>query len=266
MNILDKITGPWQKQWSVTWFICGGAALIWGYLADVHYFHETLPPIVFNLFGQPYSISNIGFQSFKLIVALIGMLCVLALAFRKNISGNSLGITANIGEVISQGASGATGLMIAPLYYMWTHVYGLFYWAKNQDADGNMIPKRANGYIWLVTIIFIVIALFLFPLINDHLQQYSFIEKGDDAALRLGNFVISWYQINIIAFVIAVSAQTTMILRYSFSWWLWFISNFVWLIVNIANHNTIFAVQTIIYQINCVIGIYEWWRSGRQNG
>lgn len=263
MNILDKITGEWQKQWSITWFICGAAALIWGYLEDVDYFRSPLPPIIFHLFTEQ-PISNTAFQTFKLIVALIGMLCVLSLAFRRNISGNSLGITANIGEAISQGASGATGLMMAPLYYMWTHVYGLYYWAKNKDADGNMIPKRANSYIWLITIIFMVIALYLFPIINDHLQEYSFIEKGDDAAVTLGGLNISWYQINIIALVIAVSAQTTMILRYSFSWWLWFIANIVWLTVNLANHNTIFAVQTIIYEINCIVGIYEWWRSGRK--
>lgn len=248
MNILDKITGPWQKQWSITWFVCGAGAILWGYISEI-----SAPE------------ARVGFESFKLVVALIGMLCVLALAFRKNISGNGLGITANIGEVIVQGGSGATGLMLAPLYYMWTHVYGLFYWAKNKDADGNMIPKRASSYIWLITIVFIAVALFLFPFINDHLQQYSFIEKGDDIALTVAGWSLSWYHINIIAFVIAVTAQTTMILRYAFSWWLWFISNIVWLVVNVANHNTIFAVQTMIYQVNCVIGIYEWWRSGRQS-
>lgn len=263
MNILDKITGPWQKQWSVLWFICGAAAIAWGYLEDVKYFGEVLPDIAFHLFGQSYPISNTAFQTFKLIVALIGMLCVLALAFRRNISGNSLGITANIGEVISQGASGATGLMMAPLYYMWTHVYGLFYWAKNKDADGNMIPKRANGYIWVLTLLFMAAALYLFPIINDHLQQYSFIDKSSDTAFAFAGIALSWYQINIIALAIAVAAQTTMILRYSFSWWVWFAANIVWLIVNIANQNTIYAVQTMVYQVNCVVGIYEWWKSSR---
>ncbi|SUO97642.1 nicotinamide riboside transporter PnuC [Suttonella ornithocola] len=251
MNILDKITGPWQKQWSIVWFICGAAALFWGYLHELNYFLPTEESI------------NIGFETFKLAVALIGMLCVLALAFRKNISGNGLGITANIGEVIAQGRSGATGLMLTPLYNMFTHLYALRYWAKNEDGDGNMIPKQATGYVWLITIVFIAIALFLFPTINDHLQKYSFIEKDNDAALSFAGFAITWYQINIVAFVIAVTAQTTMILRYSFSWWLWIASNFIWLAVNLANHNLIFATQTIIYQINCIVGIYEWWKNSR---
>ncbi|WP_281267775.1 hypothetical protein [Suttonella indologenes] len=34
--------------------------------------------------------------------------------------------------------------------------------------------------------------------------------------------------------------------------------------MNLANHNSIFLVQTIIYQINCIIGIYEWWRSSQK--
>lgn len=55
-----------------------------------------------------------------------------------------------------------------------------------------------------------------------------------------------------------------MILRYTFSWWLWFGANNIWFAVNLANHNSIFLVQTIIYQINCIISIYEWWRSSQK--
>ena len=240
-KLLDKITHEWQRPWALIWFVCGISALSWQFLVG----------------------TRSGFEGFKLIVAAIGMLCVLALAFRRNFSGNGLGITANVGEVIAQGGSGATGLMLTPLYNMFTHAYALGYWAKNQDGDGNMIPKKATGFVWLVTIVFIVVSLLLFPKINDQLQRFSFIEKSDDTALYFLGVAISWYQINVLAFVIAVTAQTTMILRYAFSWWLWIGSNFVWLAVNLVNHNAIFATQTIIYQINAFIGLYEWWTSSR---
>lgn len=243
-RLLDKITQEWRRPWALTWFFCGVAALFWQFLVG----------------------SRQGFEVFKLIVATIGMLCVLALAFRRNLSGNGLGISANIGEVIAQGGSGATGLMLTPLYNMFTHGYALFYWAKNQDGDGNMIPKKGTGFLWLVTIVFILVALALFPKINDHLQQFSFIEKRDDTALNLSGVALSWYQINVLAFVIAVTAQTTMILRYALSWWLWILSNFVWLAVNLANHNAIFATQAIIYQVNAFIGLYEWWRGSASAG
>ncbi len=240
-KLLDKITHEWQTPYAFTWFFCGVAALLWQFFIG----------------------NKSAFEVFKLIVAVIGMLCVLALAFRRNFSGNGLGITANIGEVFAQGGSGATGLMLTPLYNMFTHVYALRYWAKHQDGDGNMIPKQATGLVWAITIAFIVVALLLFPYINDHLQQYSFIEKSSDTAVSFLGMDISWYTINVIAFVIAVTAQTTMILRYALSWWLWILVNFVWLAVNLVNHNAIFATQTVIYQVNAFIGLYGWWASSR---
>ena len=54
-----------------------------------------------------------------------------------------------------------------------------------------------------------------------------------------------------------------MILRYSFNWWLWILVNAVWLIVNLMTHNYIFAIQTVIYQVNALVGLYEWQRSAR---
>jgi len=242
-KLLYRITHEWQRYYALIWFCCGATALFWQFLTG----------------------SRDGFEAFKLIVAMIGMLCVLALAFRRNLFGNGLGISANIGEVAAQGGSGATGLMLTPLYNMFTHAYALRYWAKNQDGDGNMIPKQSTSFVWLVTIVFIAVALLFFPKINHYLQQFSFIEKSDDTALIFLGVEISWYTINIIAFVIAVTAQTTMVLRYTLSWWLWILSNFVWLAVNIANHNAIFATQTIIYQVNACVGLYAWWAGSRSS-
>ena len=242
MNILDKITNEWQQHWAVVWFVCGALALGAGFWLATE---------------------RTGLDVFMLCVALIGLICVLALAFRQNFIGNGLGITANIGEVFAQGRSGATGLVLAPLFYLATHTYGLYSWRKNQDAAGNMLPRKASTGVWLITLSFIAIGLAIFPWLNEQLQQYSFIESSSDTALSALGMDISWYSINVIAFVLGVTAQTTMILRYSFSWSIWVLVNFVWLSVNLANSNYIFAIQTMVYQVNAVVGWYGWWRSSQ---
>ena len=236
-EFLAKLTSEYKRQWIISWFVCG--ALI--------------------LFFQFFRGEINGFEIFKLIVALIGMTCAVSLAFRRRLAGNGLGIAANVGEVLAQGGSGATGLMLYPFYSLCMHIYGLRYWAKHQDDEGNVIPKPATGFVWLFAIVFVVVGLLLFPWINDQLQQYSFIKKSGDTAVALLGITISWYSINIFAFVIAVTAMTMMILRYAAAWWLWILSNFVWLAVNLANHNTIFATQTCLYQINAFVGCYNWW-------
>lgn len=240
VQILNNIVGKWHKPWIITWFIFGAISL------GVGFFYYT---------------DHSGFEIFKLFIALIGMLCVVALAYRRNLAGNGIGMLANVGEIIVQGRSGATGLMLAPFFYLSTHLFALNYWRKSQDRDGNMVPLKANPLIWLITVVFILIGLFLFPTINDTLQRFRFIDSDNSTAIRLLGLNLSWYHINIIAFVLGVSAQTVMILRYSFSWVLWIVVNFVWLTVNIANQNTIFAIQTLVYQINAVVGLYGWWLS-----
>lgn len=190
-KLLDKLTDEWQISWIITWFICGILALLRGFMDSIGVFS-----------GQSLSRNATLFEAFKLLVAIIGMACVVALAFRKNRAGNGLGALANSDEIIAQGGSGATDLMLAPIYNLFTHFYALNYWSKNQDGDGNngnMIARRASGYVWLMMIVFVATALYLFPIINNHLQQYSFIEKSDDIALCLFGASFTWYQINIAA-------------------------------------------------------------------
>ncbi|MGY0399783.1 MAG: nicotinamide riboside transporter PnuC [Ostreibacterium sp.] len=227
MKLLKKLTNEWSTGWIITWFTVGVAILSYA-------FWETTKHSLWDWF--------------YLSVSIIGLLCVASLSFRKNLLGNGLGIVANIGETITQTVHGATGLLLAPIFYLSTHIFGLSYWAKHQDNDGNMLPKLSSPTVWIVTLIFIIIGLILFPLINDQLTKYHFIDKSDP----------NFYWINIIAFVLGVAAQACMILRYSFSWWLWIIVNFVWLGVNLMTQNYIFACQTMIYQVNAIIGLYEW--------
>lgn len=238
IQLLDNITGKWSMQWIVIWFISGVLALSAGFWYTTD--HTTL-------------------DMFYLAVSFIGLVCVVSLSFRKNILGNGFGMGATAGEVIVQGTAGSVGLMLAPLFNFFTHVYGLFYWSKNTDADGDMIPKSANKWVWLITGTFMVIGLALFPTVNDLLARYGYAVIEDDSSLFLG--FISFFWINVIAFILSITAQAAMILRYSFNWWLWIISNFVWLTVNLMSGNYIFAIQTMVYQVNSFVGLYEWYRS-----
>lgn len=239
IELLDNLTGKWAKQWIVTWFVVSVAIL--GYI-----FATTTEKTSWDLF--------------YLGVSIVGLLCVVSLSFRKNLAGNGLGIVANIGEIVTQARHGAVGLLLAPVFYLTTHVFGLAYWAKNSDGDGNMVPKSATTTVLLVTIAFLVAGIALFPTINDWLASMGFGMMEDDGSQLFG---IDFFWINIAAFIIGVTAQVSMILRYSYSWWLWIASNFVWLAVNMMTQNYIFAAQTMIYQVNAFIGLYEWYSSER---
>lgn len=240
-KFLDNITGfgekDWSKQWIIAWFIVGMIALFVG-------FWQTT--------------ERTGFDWFYLIVSYAGLLCVVGLSFRKNVMGNGFGMLATIGEVVVQGSHGAIGLMLAPLFNFFTHVWGVIYWKKNTDIDGDMLVQSANKYVWMITILFIGIGIYLFPIINDWLTTHDYAIYQDDGSTFMG---ISFYTINILAFILSVSAQATMIMRYSFNWYLWIIVNLVWLVVNIMTANYIFAIQTMVYQINAVVGLYGWYRS-----
>ncbi len=241
IEFFDNITGKGAKQWILGWFLFGVLAV------GVGFWQFT---------------EHTGLDWFYLGVGYIGLLCVVSLSFRKNVAGNGLGMAATAGEVVVQGTSGAVGLMLAPLFNFFTHVYGLFYWSKNTDADGDMIPKSASKWVWLITIAFIAIGLALFPVVNDWLASMGYGRVvEDDGSQFLGSIDFFW--INVIAFVLSITAQATMILRYSFSWWLWIAVNFVWLIVNLMTGNIIFAIQTMVYQVNAFVGLYEWYRSER---
>lgn len=238
IQFLDNLLDKWATAWIVGWFVCGVCALFAGFWLTTE--RTTL-------------------DWFYLGVSVVGLLCVLGLSFRKNFVGNGFGMLATAGEVVVQGTAGAVGLMLAPIFNFFTHTYGMINWCAYTNDDGEMLPKSSNKYIWSITAVFIAAGLMLFPIINEWLvaQGYGIVE--DDGSRFLG--VISFFWINVAAFVLSITAQVAMILRYSFNWWLWILVNFVWLIVNIMSGNIIFAIQTVIYQINAIVGLYGWQRS-----
>lgn len=238
MNIrwLDHLLDHHASTWMVSWFVCGVSALSLGFWLTTE--HTSL-------------------DWFYLLVSIAGLLCVLGLSFRKNILGNGLGLFATLGEVIVQATSGAVGLMLAPSFNFFSHVFGLYYWSKNKDGDGNMLPKSAGKTIWGITAVFIALGLVLFPIINRYLATQGYVIIDADSTQVLG---VSFFWWNVLAFVLAITAQTMMILRYAFNWWLWIIVNLVWLLVNMMTGNYIFAIQTMVYQVNAMVGLYEWQR------
>lgn len=165
IQLLDNITGKWALQWIIIWFICGVLALSAGFWLTTE--HTTL-------------------DMFYLGVSFIGLICVVSLSFRKNVMGNGFGMAATAGEVIVQGTAGAVGLMLAPLFNFFTHVYGIFYWSKHTDLDGDMVPKSASKWVWLITITFMIIGLALFPTVNDLLASYGYAVVEDDNSKFLG--------------------------------------------------------------------------------
>lgn len=237
ITFLDTLLDQYASLWIKSWFACGVVALSAGFWLTTD--HKAL-------------------DWFYLAVSIVGLLCVVGLSFRKNVAGNGLGMLATAGEVVVQGTSGAVGLMLAPLFNFFTHAYGAYYWAKNTDGDGQMIPKTATKLVWIITIVFVVLGLFLFPVVNEFLTQKGYGIIADDGSQFLGKIDFFW--INVVAFVLSITAQVTMILRYSFNWYLWILVNLVWLVVNLMTHNYIFAIQTVVYQINAIIGLYEWQR------
>lgn len=245
ITFLDNITGfgkeDWSKPWMMAWFLFGVIALFIGFWQTTE--HRAL-------------------DWFYLIVSYVGLLCVVGLSFRKNVMGNGFGMLSTAGEVVVQGSRGAIGLMLAPLFNFFTHVWGVIYWRRNTDADGDMLPQSANKYVWAITILFIVIGIYLFPMINEWLITHQYAIYQDDGSTFMG---VSFYTINVIAFILSVTAQATMIMRYSFNWYLWIVVNMVWLIVNIMTANYIFAIQTMVYQINAIVGLYGWYRSEQIN-
>lgn len=244
IKLLDKVLNEWQGRWILLWFLFGSLALLAGFW---------------------FTTEKTTFDLFMLVVALFGLLCVVALAFRRNLAGNGLGLAVNLGEVAVQGRMGATGLVLAPLFYFLTHMYGLLSWRKHEDNQGRMRPRAANTSVWFMTATFILCGLMMFPWVNSQLQSYALVDMSADIALTVSQVSVSWYQVNIVAFVLGVTAQTAMILRYSFSWVLWIGVNFVWLSVNLANQNYIFAIQTMVYQVNAILGLYAWLQSSESS-
>ncbi|MDR3272947.1 MAG: nicotinamide riboside transporter PnuC [Flavobacteriaceae bacterium] len=179
--------------------------------------------------------------------ALLGYFCVSTLVERSPVLGNVSGMSANVGEMYTQFYFGNIGMVFSALYYFITHLIGLNIWTKkeNQDSEGKIKIANTNRNALILTVLFCLAGIAVMCFWGHK------IIKEDNQFL---------FVLNVIAFVIGISAQFVMIMRQPFSWILWSICNVVWLVLNLISNNYIFAVQSVLYEINAVIGIYKWYK------
>lgn len=181
------------------------------------------------------------------ITALFGYLSVVSLAFRKPVSGNVLGITANLGEMYSQLQFRNLGLVFSAAYYLLFHIVGLITWTKkeNQDQEGRVKTSGTNlGFIIFTLISGLTGCVFLYL----YGSQWGLINQDRPILLYL----------NILAFVMGILSQMIMILRKPWAWYMWLASNVIWFIINLMSGNYIFMVQSVLYEWNCILAIYIW--------
>lgn len=190
------------------------------------------------------TLSNVVIYS---LTALFGYLSVVSLAFRKPVSGNVLGITANLGEMYSQLQFRNIGLVFSAAYYLLFHIVGLITWTKkeNQDEDGKVKTTRTNRGFVIFTIISGIIGCICLYLYGS---QWGLISEGKPLLLGL----------NILAFVIGILSQMIMILRKPWAWYMWLTSNVIWFTLNLMSGNYIFMIQSVLYEWNCILGVYIW--------
>lgn len=182
------------------------------------------------------------------LTVFLGYMCVSVLVGRSPIWSNVLGMSANVGEIYTQYLFGNLGLAASSFYYFITHILGLSLWTqkKNQDRQGKVKISKINYTSLVLTILFCVLGVLI-------MYFYGETIIGKETSFWL-------FILNCIAFVIGVSAQFTMIMRQPFSWILWSVSNLIWFTVNLLSHNYIFAVQSVLYEINALIGVYKWYK------
>ena len=232
---LDYVTGKGSVIHTRIWFALG--VLLTSYAA--YRIYES---------GQD-TLSNVAIYS---ITALLGYLSVVSLAFRKPVSGNVLGITANLGEMYSQFQFRNIGLVFSAGYYLLFHIVGLFTWTKkeNQDEEGNIKTSGTNlGFIIFTLITGIAGCIFLY----FYGSQWGLINQDQPLLLYL----------NILAFVVGILSQMIMILRKPWAWYMWLSSNVIWFVINLMSENYIFMVQSVLYEWNCILAIYIWHKESR---
>lgn len=235
VKFLDYITGKGSKIHTLIWF---GIAVV----LTVYVTYQTIQ-------ARTDSTLNVIIYA---VTALLGYLCVVSLAFRKPLSGNLLGITANIGEMFSQFQFRNIGLAFSAAYYLIMHIIGLLTWTRkeNQDEEGKIKTTKTNLGFIVFTIISGLVGCVLLFLYGKQLGLIAEVEPF--------RFVL-----NILAFMIGILSQMIMILRKPWSWYMWLISNVIWFVLNLVSGNYIFMIQSVLYEWNCILAIYVWQKEAR---
>lgn len=201
------------------------------------------------------STQNIVQNFFPIISVPIGFLCVYFLGMRKNI-GNILGFIANLFELCVNIAFNNFGFAISTIYFGCTHVLGFFDWKKNIDEQKNTkIKKLAHSRDFIILLIVLVLSTIIF-LLSQYIQ-YLINPKIE---------FLSWFfWANILAMYLGIVAQGAMILRYRYSWWIWFGLNLIAIPTQFFSGNIVYGVMYCFYQLNVILSLYAQYNVSEQS-
>lgn len=229
---LDYITKnpKGQKQWGIGFAIVGTLVSI------------AIAIVIWNPQNSLYK--NIG----PSLTVPIGFLCVYLLGLRKN-AGNVLGIMANINEIAVHTIFGNFGYLISSIYFGVSHLFGYIDWNKNKNEDGSTKIRDLDKNQGVGTLLFFLALGTVFVVVNWHFKWFTVTDKP----------LVFWG--NIIVMYLLIVAQGTMILRYRYSWWIWFASNVISIPIQIESGNYVYAVMFFFYEINCILALYAQYSS-----
>ncbi|MDU1903466.1 MAG: nicotinamide riboside transporter PnuC [Dysgonomonas sp.] len=229
-NFLDYITGKGSHIHTIIWFSL--AFILTAYSAYYSWMEGLNSPVNIIIFSA---------------TALIGYLSVVSLAFRRPLSGNILGINANIGEMYTQFQFQNIGMVFSAAYYLILHIIGLFTWSKKENQNESGLIKTTTTDLRFIVFTILsgitgCVLLFIYG------EQWGLIYEKNSFRFAL----------NIVAFMIGILSQMTMILRKPWSWYLWIVSNIIWFVLNLISGNYIFMIQSVLYEWNCILAVYIW--------
>ncbi|MGL4662793.1 MAG: nicotinamide riboside transporter PnuC [Culicoidibacterales bacterium] len=179
----------------------------------------------------------------------IGFLCVYYLGIQKN-RGNILGMVANVNELIVNILFGNFGFVAGAVYNGISHVVGFLEWNTNSNESGVTQVRDIKERKGIVTLIFFLVLGTVFVFANWH---FNWIGNNDlSSPIFWGNIVILY---------LGIVAQGAMVLRYRYSWWLWFAVNIIAIPIQFVTGNYVFGVMFIFYELNCVLSLYAQYTS-----
>ena len=211
--------------------------------------HKAYPFVCFILvigaflYTEPFKALNLRY-AISFFGAITGLICVILFTRRSQL-GNYFGLLATFGESMGNFLGGNIGAGLPHLYNFSTHVYGIFNWRKHHDQDDKVITRSLT---WL-QMFYVISAFFAIFGLSIWITKVMGVDN------TLGQLIV-----NGIIFGLAVPAQTLLVMRYDFNWYLWIIMNVFVVGLNFfgPEPNPVIGAQYCIYLFNAVYGLIEW--------
>ncbi len=211
--------------------------------------HQSYPYICFilvvasYLYTEPFSQFDLRY-GISFFGAITGLICVILMTRRSQLA-NYFGLLSTFGEGIANFLGGNIGAGLPHIYNFSTHVYGVINWRKNHDADDKVITRSLT----LIQYLYVAIAFILIFLFNIAITHWLGVEN------TLWQLILNGF-----IFGLAIPAQTLLMMRYDFSWYLWVLMNIFMVILNFfgPDPNPVIGAQYSVYLFNSLYGLVEW--------